>query len=353
MSYLETIVKNNNLCDIMPKPESRKSRRAKQNFCSDTKKTGVTVIIPDTKDYDLNQLKGIVNSCYTGGAYIAENLKPYYKNKNKDDEWINETVDFIPTIANFARSNFYLQKENNNLKKNNMERELILKNHIRKALVEKKNQKKNYLMESKIVRNRFKFLIESRDLNNIKFNEKKQNLLFYDIITEMVLLDKKGYDRKVIAEAFESLMGILQNLFGLGGPAVDAISGTLKEKGISFILNKLGISEGSYLRDLLVVSLGNVDLVDIPKLFNNCDFLTSKIAESIPEAYLKQLQRDKGLGGDFGDGIRNALYDVIKNSDFAEKVKAAISGPVCALVSKMGTMFQDRFDQMKSSLVQN
>ena len=47
------------------------------------------------------------------------------------------------------------------------------------------------------------------------------------------------------------------------------------------------------------------------------------------------------------------LYDVIKNSDFADKVESRISGIVCPLVQQMTGKFSDHLSGMKSSLISN
>ena len=57
------------------------------------------------------------------------------------------------------------------------------------------------------------------------------------------------------------------------------------------------------------------------------------------------------MGGDFMDFVRNSLYDVIKSSDFGDKVKEKISGIVCPLVDKMSEKFGNQLDSMKSSLI--
>ncbi len=116
---------------------------------------------------------------------------------------------------------------------------------------------------------------------------------------------------------------------------------------------KLGIEDNNFLKNFLITALGNTDLKDVPKLFTECEFLTRKIAESVPEAYLRQLEYEKGMGGDFMDYVRNSLYDVIKQSDFADKIESKISGIVCPLVERMSSKFTEQLGTMKSSLISN
>jgi hypothetical protein len=142
----------------------------------------------------------------------------------------------------------------------------------------------------------------------------------------------------------------LGNLFG---GTTNAVIELFKEKGVKFILEKLGIEDNNFLKNFLITALGNTDLKDVPKLFTECEFLTRKIAESVPEAYLRQLEYEKGMGGDFMDYVRNSLYDVIKQSDFADKIESKISGIVCPLVERMSSKFNEQLGTMKSSLISN
>jgi hypothetical protein len=57
------------------------------------------------------------------------------------------------------------------------------------------------------------------------------------------------------------------------------------------------------------------------------------------------------MGSEFMDVVRNSLYDVIKNSDLADKIEGRISSIVCPLVERMSGKFSDHLDSMKSSLI--
>jgi len=221
-----------------------------------------------------------------------------------------------------------------------------LKNTIKKNLIETKEVKKQVLTESMIVKNRFNFILES---NKIK-NKKDLDKVFVTILTEMVHLHKQGFDNSIIEENVSSVFNVLGNLFG---GTTNAVIELFKEKGVKFILEKLGIEDNNFLKNFLITALGNTDLKDVPKLFTECEFLTRKIAESVPEAYLRQLEYEKGMGGDFMDYVRNSLYDVIKQSDFADKIESKISGIVCPLVERMSSKFNEQLGTMKSSLISN
>lgn len=223
---------------------------------------------------------------------------------------------------------------------------MSLKKTIKKSLLETKEVKRQVLTESTIIKNRFNFIVESSRIKTKKDLDK----VFVNVLTEMVYLHKKGFNDSLIEENVSSVFNVLGNLFG---GTTNTVIELFKEKGVKFILEKLGIDDNNFLKNFLITALGNTDLKDVPKLFTECDFLTKKIAESVPEAYLRQLEYEKGMGGDFMDFVRNSLYDVIKQSDFADKIESKISGIVCPLVERMSGKFEEQLGSMKSSLISN
>lgn len=221
---------------------------------------------------------------------------------------------------------------------------MSLKNNIKKQLVETKEVKTKLLQEANIVRNRFKFLVES---SNLKTKKGREDVLV-NILSEMIYLHKQGFNEDILSENVNSVFNILGNLFG---GTTNAVVELFREKGVKFILEQLGIDDNNFLKNFLITALGNTDLKDVPKLFSDCEYLTKKIADSIPESYLRQLEYEKGMGGDFMDIVRNTLADVISGSDFSQKLEERISGIVCPLVDRMSGKFGERLDNMKSTLI--
>jgi hypothetical protein len=225
-------------------------------------------------------------------------------------------------------------------------KKINLKGIIKENLIKTQENKNRLLQESNIVKTRLNIILEGKT-----FKTKKQvDDVYVTILSEMIYLHKQGFNEDIIAENVDSVFGVLGNIFGTG---INGVIETFKERGVNYILEKLGLSKNNFLKNFLITSLANTDIKDVPKLFSDCNFLTKKIAESIPEAYLRKLEYDKGMGNVFMDTVRNSLYDVIKNSDFADKVESRISGIVCPLVQQMTGKFSDHLSGMKSSLISN
>lgn len=215
---------------------------------------------------------------------------------------------------------------------------------IKKQLNEAKEVKSKLLQESKIINLRFNMIVESSNLKN----KKGRDEVLINLLSEMIYLNKQGFNDKVIAENASSVFNILGNLFG--GTTNNVIK-LFREKGVKYILEQLGISDSSSLKEYMVTALENTDLKDVPKLFSDCDFLTKKISDSIPESYMKKLQSDNETQSEFTNIVKSTLHDVIKDSDFSSRLEGRISGIVCPLVEKMSSKFGQKLDNMKSTLI--
>lgn len=218
-----------------------------------------------------------------------------------------------------------------------------LNNIIKESLIETKENKKKTIQESKITNLRFKMIVESETKQDL-------NTILEEVLMEMIYLHNQGFNSQIISESVDDVFSVLSKVFK---KSQGAIVGTFKEKGVNYIITNLGMEKNTYLKNFLTTVLGNTNIVDIPKLFTDCDYLTKKIAEAIPEAYLRQLEYDKGMGNVFMDGIRNALHDVINQSDFAQRIEQNIAGVVCPIVDKLAGKFEDSMGSMKNKLIGN
>jgi hypothetical protein len=215
---------------------------------------------------------------------------------------------------------------------------------IKKTLVETKENKKRLIQESKIVKTRFNIILESSKLKS----KKDINDVLINVLIEMVYLDKQGFNDKVIAENASSVFNVIGNL--LGG-STNSVIEAFREKGVKYILGQLGLGDNSALRNYMTTALENTDLKDVPKLFSDCDFLTKKISEAVPESYLRQLEMEESMGGEFSDIVKKTLHGVIKDSDFSDRLETRIHSVICPLVDKMSSKFGDKLNGMKSSLI--
>jgi hypothetical protein len=218
----------------------------------------------------------------------------------------------------------------------------MIKRLIREKLIETKINKKNLVVEDKIVRSKFKFLFENHNLHT----KRHVNVFFINMLVEMVQLYKKGYNPNVISENVTNVFDVLKNLFG---GSENKVVEVFKQKGIDWILEKLEISSndslGEYLRDVL----NQTELSEVPQLLSDCNFLSKKIAQSVKENYLKDLEDTQN--SKFMIVVKDAFHNVVQNSDVETRLESNIYNIICPLIDEIETKFEEQLANMKSKLV--
>jgi hypothetical protein len=219
----------------------------------------------------------------------------------------------------------------------------MLKSIIRQKLVETKTNKKYTLVENKIVKSKFDFLLENKKIKN----RKDLNNFYILILSEMVNLYKKGYDSKIISENAENLFTVLNTLFNESGNSVVEV---FKQKGIDWLIQNLKISADDELAQYMKDALNKTELNEVARLFSDCEFLSKKIAQSIKENYINNLSSEVE-GSDFMKTVKNSFSSVIQSSDIETRLETNINSVICPLVDQAQSKFEEMLKNMKSQLV--
>lgn len=215
-----------------------------------------------------------------------------------------------------------------------------IKNKIHRTLIEIKENKKKTVLENKIVKNRFKIILEDKSM----FKKKNKEKLFSHLTCEVMYLKNQGFNNDMINEG---LTDIIKSLFGT---ASDSIFQTWKEAGISWLIKKLGFDPNSQVANFIEVSFANVPVSKIPDLFTDCEFVTKIVAKSMFETYLKNLQHNVGIDGMAGDVMRNAVTEVIDDTTFVQKLEEGLSNIICPILGQVNSNMTKQEDNIKSKL---
>ena len=223
-----------------------------------------------------------------------------------------------------------------------------IKESLKVTLVEKKQEKENLLIESKIISNRFNILSEGLEITT---NEQK--IKFVDTISEELnYLTTQGYSSKVINEGLFSFLG---SLFGGSVKSVPAVFG---EYIAQWLTKKLGIPEGSFMQSSIVALVGNLNISDYDKFFTDCGFASNKIADSLIEGYLIQMQQraqatSQGATGFITSAMRNAIseYFLEDKEGIVQKLQDMIGDFLCPKLSKVASTLQDKAEDIKDKAV--
>jgi hypothetical protein len=223
-----------------------------------------------------------------------------------------------------------------------------IKESLKVTLAEKKQEKENLLIESKIISNRFNILSEGLEITT-----NAQKIKFVDTISEELnYLTTQGYSSKVINEGLFSFLG---SLFGGSVKSVPAVFG---EYIAQWLTKKLGIPEGSFMQSSIVALVGNLSISDYDKFFTDCRFASNKIADSLIEGYLIQMQQraqatSQGATGFITSAMRNAIseYFLEDKEGIVQKLQDMIGDFLCPKLSKVASTLQDKAEDIKDKAV--
>ena len=215
----------------------------------------------------------------------------------------------------------------------------MLKNKIKRSIIETKERKEKLLIEQRLVESRIMIIVESESnaKNFHSLSEEKQQKIMYSLLAEINYLDEQGMIN-------EQLWDFLGKIFGNSfGGAVE----TIVEPLVNSLLSSLGL--GGYFKNFLV-SFITTNPLELAKALKSCEALTTLIANSLTEAVFMMIQKDKGLSGDGYTFIRNALGGVVKDTKFANSLEKQLSGIVCELFGKMNDKASGVYDKLKTGI---
>jgi hypothetical protein len=271
-------------------------------------------------------------------TYIGT-LKQFIKSCNSQHKFHAGTKTDLQQIIYSSKANRpgndYALKEQN------------LSNVIRKNLIQISEQKKSFLTETTIVKNRLDLLRES-------IGKKKNNrrLVFLSVVNEVKNLKNQGISDKIISEQFEDFFNALGGFFGKSGvqsTIAGGIGGTFVEYAAEFLIKMLGIPTNSPVAQLFITSIGNIgSFENIPRMLTECDFTAGLLAKSIIESIAKNYIDDYIGEGFLASALRNTLTDAAFSTDLVSGIQKNISGKVCEIIGQLGDKASEKAKDMKN-----
>lgn len=222
-----------------------------------------------------------------------------------------------------------------------------LKKTLKKNLVVLKENKQNLFVETNIVERRFNFIVEGKSFEKLN----KHDYLVESVISEIGYLKKQGYTSQAINEG---LFSMLQTIFGGSVKSIPAVFG---EYIAGWLTKTLGVPQDSYIGSVIVALVGNLNIADYDNFFTDCKFASNKIADSLIEGYVIQLQNEKnmnsGASGFIVSALRNSVVDYFtedKNS-LIQILEDKIGEFICPKLSKLSSVISDKGDDLKSKMM--
>ena len=283
-----------------------------------------------TDQSELNSVRDKVNACIANEGEDGFTIFRGYGRK---------TDDMVKELLRNPDPKFGL-KPSRNIRREHKEDNL--KNVIKEGLINFDNAKKKTLTEErKIASNRFKIVLEGRNLKSKKEQRKIGNELF----EEVFYLKSQGFDNKVIEE---SLFDFFKSILGqTPGSVVDVFKERLADKILSF----LGVDPTGWIGGTISTAFGNLEsMSDVGKLVSDCSFTTNLISKSIAEEAVNQLKQKTGKTGILYDILSNSVVESLSESQLGQKIESALGTIICPLLSGVSTKMSDTETELKEKV---
>lgn len=214
----------------------------------------------------------------------------------------------------------------------------MLKNDIRRALIETKEKKQSRLIERQIIENRLESIFENYGgITNFKRLPKQKKLIY------SVLLIQEMKEMNEVGLLNEEFLDILKSIFGglLGKSAIE----TIAEPIVGKILTSLGMTSDGILKKTMISVLTS-DPRRLVSALTDCREMTKLLSESFVEGLVMLLQEQVGRESFLYDYIRNTLGGKLKDSNMIESFENMIADKVCSLFD----VFSDKAKDVASKI---
>jgi hypothetical protein len=274
-----------------------------KNIQGEKGKENCRTVISNTYDAQKNNLR-------TNNKFVLQGVKDFvnechrlYRDKlgRRSDnklEWL------VYNSAAFKQLNESTNKKN---MKN------TLNSNIKKHLKETIEVKKTKLVENRIIKSRLE--LTTSNSSNINYTVKK-------MIQESMKMRTVGIDSNLIKE---NLMDLIDVLYKDKSTKVKKV---FNQESAKYISEKLGLSEGAFLRRVINDAFSNNSIETTIELFNNCDYLCNIISDEV----------SKTLG----------FTDKTVEETFSRNMKSEFKSMVCPVISSIGDKMENQFNKMKS-----
>lgn len=219
-----------------------------------------------------------------------------------------------------------------------------MKIEVRKALLEIKEKKENFLLEQKIAEKRIMMIFETRE-NIINFDNLPKNKklkLSFQLMQELAQLQRNT----LITE--EGFFDMLKGLFGgnvFKGLFSSGIE-TIAEPILDSIFTKIGFKSQGFMKKF-IISFLTTNPAELVMAFTDCKKFTKLFTESFVEAIVMLIQDQFNAGSMIFDFARNTLAGYVKNTEFISGIEGQIGEKICSFFDEYTSKTKGLLDRIK------
>ena len=195
-----------------------------------------------------------------------------------------------------------------------------MKSILRKHLLEAEKKKQQDKKDSMIIEKRLSLTSDIAGL-----------------ISEVSYLNKQKYNKNLINE---NLLDVLSVMFQEDG---QKFMETVKKKLGDFLIQKLQYQ--GFEQEVLLKAIGDTDVDDVPKLFTDCRFLASKLAEVYTEDFSGTYLND------MPDVMKDKMTNFVSDSQTKKQLEDSFVDKLCPMMGDINSKMELKLKDIRDNIL--
>jgi len=211
----------------------------------------------------------------------------------------------------------------------------MISKNIKYSLLEIQEKKRKKIIESKLIKKRISFIVESTS------NAYNQNLSKRNKVKLLFAVVEEFNSIKNTSLLSENLRDIFKTIFG--ETAFGGVFKNLFESLVSGVLSKMGVKDTNLINTIM--SHSSDDSNKLLDALSTCETFTKYLSEAVAEAFVIKTQQDSE-GNILFDKIKEVLSTEIKNPEIISKIEESLKESVCDIYEQ----FSSKADEVLNAL---
>lgn len=127
----------------------------------------------------------------------------------------------------------------------------------------------------------------------------------------------------------DKITGLGNTVTSVGGSIGTGVIETFKKRVAKYIVSQLNIQPDTFMALVIINFFVNLDIKDYKRVFKDCDFTSSLMAESLIDALIEQMRIKMEFDNLTYSIIQDTVMDQMKKNETVKDISARLNGYIC------------------------
>ena len=127
----------------------------------------------------------------------------------------------------------------------------------------------------------------------------------------------------------DKITGLGNTVKSVGGSIGTGVIETFKKRVAKYIVSQLNIQPDTFMALVIINFFVNLDIKDYKRVFKDCEFTSSLMAESLIDALIEQMRIKMEFDNLTYSIIQDTVMDQMKKNETVKEISARLNGYIC------------------------